>query len=538
MFYFIFTGQKGLCSSWEISKQQKMGKKIQDDNGYFATLGGLLTTLFFLVSFISPLRAQVLPKEGSKLNYRIIGFSFPEVTQANKYTVEIASGRINSLDSFTKNIVQSVSSKDNRIIAEVPSFGAEYTWRVVYGGKKVNLKSSPFYHFSTAMNLFVDTSKFRLRILQPATEHKDDYVAVDAGSVLYDMKGNPVWSLPLSPGFDGYVADLEFTPEGTITFMYMGVYEINYDGAILWKPLKKGVISGDTLTENYHHQLTKLSNGHYMTLGTEVLLCKTDTVNDSSFVVVSHDKVIPEGFRKAHFGAMIEYDEKGNVVWTWRTSKYLIDLDFEGYMKMDSTLRYDPHDNAFYFDEKNKWIYLGFRNLNRVVKIEYPSGKVLRTYGEIFKPGVRETGKGLFCNQHTIGRTSDGYLYYYNNNSCNLKDSLPTIVMLQEPVSPNDTFKKVWEYTCTVEGNNRKYFFSGGDVIELPDRSLFVNMGSTYSKLFIVNRDKKVLWSALPETFIETDRKWTLLHEDRANIITRKDLERLIWKAEATGNNP
>ena len=69
-------------------------------------------------------------------------------------------------------------------------------------------------------------------------------------------------------------------------------------------------------------------------------------------------------------------------------------------------------------------------------------------------------------------------------------------------------------------------------ILELPDGNLFVCMGSEFSKLFIVNRGKKVLWSALPERYIEPDTKWVPNHEYRANIISRKDLEQIIWNAE------
>ena len=104
--------------------------------------------------------------------------------------------------------------------------------------------------------------------------------------------------------------------------------------------------------------------------------------------------------------------------------------------------------------------------------------------------------------------------------------------MMQEPANERDALKKVWEYQCTVEGNNNRKFTSGGNVIELPDHSLFVCMGSFYSKVFIVSRDKKVLWSALPEKYIPADKKWYPFHQSRANIVTRQQVENLIWNSE------
>jgi len=499
----------------------------------------IVALLFFFAAPIT-VNSQIFPKEGSLLNYRIIGFSFPQVPEAKAYKIEIAKGNYTRVDSFTKNIIQYADSKDNRLIMEVPAFGSEYTWRVVYKVKQ-KTESTPLYHFMTLMNDHVDTNKLHLRILQAAADqYRDDYVSVDAGGVLYDMSGRPVWFIPDTNGIGGNVVDLKFTRDGTITFFFKTACEINYNGDILWRAPNNGAISGDSARgEFYHHEFTKLSNGHYMTLGTQPVMCKLISVKDSSYVIFSNDKIEQNGYKRARFGTIIEYNENGKVLWSWLSSKYIKGPDFDYYeSQIDSIKRFDPHDNAFFFDEKNKCVYLGFRNLNRIYKIDYPSGNILSIYGESFRPGVSGIGENLFCNQHSIGRTQDGYLYIFNNNSCQLTDSLPTVVIFQEPMSDNDSIKKIWEYVCTVDGffpkYSRKTFGSGGNAIELPDQSLFVNMGSEYSKLFIVNRDKKILWSALTERFMETDQKWTPIHEYRANIISRKDLERLIWKAESS----
>ena len=499
-------------------------------------------SLIILFFFLIPLQAisQVLPKEGSKLNYRLIGFAFPSAPHALNYIIEIAEGYYNNQDSFKANVIRSFGGTENKIVGEAPFWGSQYTWRTVYNFNNKITKTSSLYHFGTQTDDRVDTNKLRLKILQPTLEYKDYFVSVDAGEVLYNMSGNPVWFKPDSNGINGGVADMQFTPQGTITFLFKNAYEINYNGDILWKAPNNGAVSGDTtLGEFYHHEFTRLSNGHYMVLGMQFLSCKSVSLKDSSFIIVSGKRNVP-GYSLGRFGTIIEYDEKGNVVWSWKSSKYLLGSDFDYFESgIDSLKRFDPHDNAFYFDEKNKVIYLCFRNLNRITKIEYPSGRVLCHYGENYKPGITGIGSGLFCNPHGVRRSRDGYLYFFNNNSCEIKDSLPSVVMLQEPVLLNESLKKIWEYTCTIDTADypkgyKKIFGSGGNAIELPDRSIFVNMGTQYSKLFIVNRDKKVLWSALPERFMEPDEKWTIVHEYKANIISREDIERLIWNTEAS----
>ncbi len=499
-----------------------------------------LYVLFFIFILATQTYAQVLPVEGSKLNYRIVGLSFQATDHKGKYKIEIAAGNYNTEDLFVKNRIKTIETDDNKTIAEVPAFDKQYTWRVSTTNKKHVTTSSPFYHFSTGIVTNADTSKFRLRIMQPGKPGKDYYVSVDAGGVLYDMSGAPIWFIPHANGIGSYVADLKFTPEGTATFVYKDPYEINFNGDILWQIKQNGVVSGDTLGEFFHHEFTKLSNGHYMALGSQILLCKTIYTGDSAHIEVSKEKgkVEKDGFKFGLFGTLIEYDKEGNVVWSWKSSKYLIGSDFDYFRNHDANLQYQPHDNAFFFDEKNKCIYIGFRDISRILKVEYPSGKVSSVYGDCFKPGCHATGEGIFCGQHSIGRTMDGLLYVFNNNSCLHTDSLPTIVLLKEPEHPNQPLEKVWEYTCPVEPKAPLKFNSGGNVIELADSTLYINMGSQYSKLLIINRNKKILWSAMPERFIETDKIWAPIHQYRTNIIDRKELEKMIWRAEEEASRP
>lgn len=496
----------------------------------------LLAALLLLLCTSMHCEAQVFPREHGLLNYRIIGFSFPQIPKANRYEIEIAEGDYNIVDSFNKHITHREESDSFRKIIEVPQWGKAYTWRVVYksGGKK---EGTVLYHFSTDVNDRVNTNKMRIRILQQSTStYSNNYVFMESGGVLYDMKGNPIWYVPDTNGYNHFIVDGKFTKDGTITFLNKTGYEINYDGDVLWKAPNDGTVNGDKVNgENYHHEFTKLSNGHYMALGMEVLLCKLITKKHSSYVFVYDGKPGTEksGYTQGRFGTLIEYDKDGKAVWNWKSSKYLIGSDFDYYeANVDTLKRFDPHPNAFFFDEKNHCIYYGSRNLNRIVKIDYPSGEILATYGANYKPGEKEVGAGLFCNQHNINRSQEGYLYYFNNNSCMNRDSLPSIVMIQEPTFATQDIKKVWEYTCTADGTFKGNFGSGGNVIELPNRTLFVCMGSEYSKTFIIDREKNILWSVLPERLMEPDNKWVPIHEYRANIISRAELERMIWKAE------
>ena len=225
---------------------------------------------FLFILFLTPhfIKSQTIPKEGDKLNYRLIGFLFPPAQQVNKYTLEIASGNYNDENSFQNNIIEKVNSQNNKTITDVPSFGAQYTWRVVYdkNGKTIN---SPFHHFSTIMFDDVDTNLTRLRIFKKAETYKDAYVFLDASKTLYDMNGRPLWHLPDINGAAIQARDLKISPQGTITLLLGNdAFEINYHGDVLWKAPNNGRVNGDT-SEFYHHQFNRLDNGNYLVLGNE-----------------------------------------------------------------------------------------------------------------------------------------------------------------------------------------------------------------------------------------------------------------------------
>lgn len=512
----------------------------------------LLLLLFFYIP--SQLLSQVLPKEGSKLNYRLIGFSSPQTHSNGKCTLEIAAGNYNSNDSFNKHIIKSLDCRTGKIIAEVPAFGQDYTWCVAYTGRRSG--QTELHHFSTMMSPNVDTTIKRLRIINEAQKYKGAYIFIDGMQALYDMQGNPVWFLPesLAPP-DVTARDIKLSPQGTITFVIEGdnVYEINFKGDILWKGPNTGEISRKK-TEDYHNEFTRFANDHYMVLGSEYVLWKLPGYKTDSLMAdpgITIENTYSQGLP---FGTVIEYDEKGKVVWSWRSSDYFKGSDLYNHKTEDGRFDVaDVHENSFFFDEKNKCVYVSFRSVSRILKVKYPEGKVIADYGNMYDPDSGETANELFYGQHCVKVSHDGYLYLYNNNA--LQEGLPSIIMMQEPVGGKGYLKKIWEYVCSLDGvsddeqktynkqmarmrNENKagplktHFTAGGSVTELPDQSILASMNAPCSKVFIVTRDKKILWSALPE-IMGSNGIWSSYPTYRVSMITNpEDLEKLIWNAE------
>ncbi len=489
-----------------------------------------IVIIFILTCF--QLNAQVFPHEGDKLSYRLIGFSFPAQPGAIKYNIDVAKGVFQSDSAFEKNITTSLTTTDNRIIAEVPSFGARYTWRVTFYTAGNTAGKGEFHHFAVKMTAEADTSMTRLRIIKGAQTYKDAYIFIDGNMALYDMKGNPVWFLPgteRAPKNAVAPRDIKVTPKGTITFFTGNrPFEINYNGAILWQyPHNEAV--------GLHHEFTRLSNGHYMGMVYKDLTGQVRPIIPDSIPQYVYDS--SGFFRSKRYSSIIEVDENCHTVWEWSGLQYQNSSDLAMRRTVDcSPNDFDLHENSFFFDEKDKVIYLGIKNISRIVKIKYPEGNVLNTYGPLYKRGATRKENNLFCGQHSCKRSPEDYLYLFNNNSCNT--SLPTIVKLQEPGPGENGLKKIWEYQCTVEKDGlsavrNSRFVSGGSVTELPDQSLLVMMGLPYPKVFIVNNDKQVLWSAIPEKFDPISKKWIYTDQYRAYLIAdRKELEQLIWNAE------
>ncbi len=506
-------------------------------NGWKEKLSVVLA--FFII--INSLQAQTSPKEGSALNYRLIDFSFQHNKKDKDCKLEIANGNYSAEDLFKKNILKTEACEGGRIIAEVPFWGNQYTWRLKYKDSTGANAKSELHHFSTSTTGMLDTNMFRLRIISQSTKYKDAFVLLDRTRMMYDMNGRPVWFLPESKAWEGDLRDLKLSPFGTITFLCGDkIFEANYDGDILWKGPDNGKVSGDN-SEHYHHEFTRLTNGHYMVMGDEEVGWTPELAKLKGCrpLGVSSDTMKGDitTSQKSMFGTLIEYDEKGKIVWSWRSSCYFIksDLMLDDSLKPGINDYIDIHSNSFYFDEKHKTIYIGFRGLSRIVKIRYPDGAVLNTYGEIYKASTPKMGNGLFLAQHSISLCHNGELCVYNNNFNPAKPfgQFPKVVLMQQPGPGKGQLKKSWEYECTVPEGGQRNFTTGGDVEELSDSSLFVCMGGSYSKISIINRARETLWSALPETYIESLNRWGANQTYRAHLIeNRKDLEKLIWATE------
>ncbi len=463
---------------------------------------------------------QFMPAENSQLHYTMIGFSFPEFVQAQKYHIRIAKGKIYDETTFAAQTIINDSSFTNKKIIRVPDWGQEYTWQVIYQTPSKGLQKGLLNHFSTRKVPSVDTSAMRLAIMKKNNEYKHNYIFLDGNQALYNMEGCPVWYPPFLDSATNSISDLKLTQDGTITCLYGGnIYEISYSGEVLWKGPNTGEISGDK-TENYHHEFTKLSNGHYMALGSSYVSWDPPSTDTMACEASSRNRD-----QKMMLPILIEYDKKGKVVWSWKfADEYnLCELPYE---IADKQLRMpDPHANAFFFDEKKKVVYMSLKYANQIISIQYP-GKKSKSGRTLQKIGCTYSG------QHCCRISRKGQLYLFNNNSC-AEGYHPGIVVMNDK-------QKSWEYEFSAADLNmdaetermtsRCRGGAGGSVVELSDGSFFVSLCSPLSGLYIVGPDRTVRWSAIPQRYEPVNDSWHYALQYRASIITsQSDIDRMIW---------
>ncbi len=484
--------------------------------------------LFFAVSA----KAQIHPSNGDTINYRLTGFSIPKNKDAVAYKLEIANGLINNSTDFNKNIFFNNQYNDNRMLVTLPEFGKSYTWRVSYINKKNKLKgSSQLYHLTTGSPAITDTNKYRLRILHNADHHKDLLIFLDYSRGMYDIDGNLLWYLPDIAGVtekDMSVRDLKPTPFGTLTFITVkNIYEIDYDGNVLWEGPKNKFIKKFDSLEMYHHEFTRLNNGNYMS-----------ATNKSEFIELGLDcaeaikKAIPmrriidgKTYRRVIMGGLIEMDKDGNAVWEWNSSPYIATDTLFVKKIPRSPEELGPHLNSFYFDENNHVVYMSFKNANHILKISYPSGDILARYN-----GVSEE-PAIFCGQHAVHLNNTGNVILFNNNNkayrYNNQEQVSSLVELN---TAGSRVKKVWEFPLDIDTATAPSGPAGGSMLQLAD-GCYIACGGTTGRSIIVDINKKLIWNALMEKKDEFQHTWRPFEEYKNSFIQDSSmLQKLVFK--------
>ena len=453
--------------------------------------------------------AQIHPFNNDTINYRLAGFSVPANNKADFYKLQVANGVINNNSDFSANIIIDSIYTQNNMLTLLPEYGKSYTWRVEYlNNIKRTQESSPLYHVTTGYAAITDTAINRMNIVQHAEHHTGLMVFIDQSKALYNLNGEVMWYLPPIKGISPRhlpIRDLKITPFGTLTFLAAGnLYEVDYDGNLLWTSAKTTNSQGLDSFDTYHHEFTRLSNGHYMAAGNEHVLIPLYI--DSAEAIKRHIPMmhVENGIvsRQVPLGTLEEFDEKGNIVWRWESSKYIKDDSLFFKRLPVSPDDVTPYMNSFYLDEKENVIYISFKNAHHVIKISYPDGALLASYY-----GLSETPP-LFAGQHAARLNNAGNLVIFNNNrKGDVHNSPDHISYLTELKEENGKVKKIWEFSCKIDSFAKSGTSTGGNILQMQDGCYLACVGST-GRVFIVNEHKKMIWNAILQKKDERNVWW------------------------------
>ncbi|TND09520.1 MAG: hypothetical protein FD123_1111 [Bacteroidetes bacterium] len=438
-----------------------------------------------------------VPEPGAVLNHTQVMFEYPGVKNAADYRLVIEElvpvVKTGKPDTLKKIVIEQVDRTPATLVSGL-EFGKSYSWYFIAFDPKGNpIAQSPAKRFSILPLPPADPAKNRVRVLKKSKDNTGLFT-LDYMHAIIDRNGNPVWCLRPVPGKiseSDLIRDIRVTPQGTITMLStQHIYELNTAGKILWTGPDDGKVSG-TNREYYHHDFKRLPNGNYMVLGNEIIIKKvpggTDTV-------------------RVNFGTIIEYTFWGKPVWVWRSKDYFTnDSEIFNSRNEQGKTQASLHLNAFSVDEKGEYVYAGFRDLNRILKIEKATGQVAGDYG----------GK-LFWHQHDANILPDGNIALFNNDSVADPKITSSAMIIAPPARPGEQPKVAWKFDCKMDEQNDGKSIKMGSMDLLPNGNYLINMGGV-NRVVEVSKDKKIAWDILVEAWSEKEKKWIESKQYRAH---------------------
>ncbi len=450
-------------------------------------------------------------------------FEHERVKDADEYIVQVTS----AVDvSFEHPLFSYTDSSLATMISHF-EFGKKYSWRYTGLRHGKQLQWIGPFDFEILDDIHVHKKSYRADILlnDPA-KNSGGLITLDMAHTIIDRDGNFIWFLPLDTGenikkelrsmHNRTINDISVTKSGTVTLINSARGEERaLNGKFIWISPKQIPTGKDSVfnrsSYNYHHCFRKLSSGNYMILDKEIIskpatmfgaihpLYRHVPGADSSIILIANEMIK-------------EFDKKGNMVWKWSSENYFDNNELKNVLrkKPDSGLLNSVpggHLNAFEVDEKNGFVYAGFRAVSRVIKIDKDSGNVVLSWGQ--------RGERFFSKQHDITLLHDGTLAVFNNDADSIDTHQASSVIIFTQPSVNERSQTVWKFDCRLDTGYCNSF-RGGSVDELKNGNLLVCMGAI-NRVFEVTRNKEIVWSSTIERYDEHELSWRPLPLERAH---------------------
>jgi hypothetical protein len=200
------------------------------------------------------------------------------------------------------------------------------------------------------------------------------------------------------------------------------------------------------------------------------------------------------------FGVIAEYNRHGQLKWRWDSYNYFRQEDLLFKKTPDGKPDISTHLNAFEFADSGRTVYAGFRDMNRIVKVDRITGKAVASYGSPMPSGEAPTGKDFFNKQHDITLLRNGNLAVFNNDSIGVPGIISSVVIFTQVSAPGEQSQIVWEFPCKWDSLTSGKSEKGGSIDELPNGNYLINMGSLH-RCIEITPDKKIVWDVIEEYY-------------------------------------
>ena len=470
--------------------------------------------IFCLILLATPVFSEVLPAENSRLNYTTVYFEEDLTKGADEYELSLYT------DSTLTQLFASKKAKLPAFWVADLDWAKTYYWRIS-ALKKENGPAVPgkIHRFSIMKIVYQSYEGIRIDIIiNKEEEHGGGVMCIDYTKSVIDRRGRQIWAIPpvdSVPLGKMYIRDMRITKENTITFLTFHVpYEIDFSGKVLWQAAYPFIMGKDTII--YHHDFKKTSRGTYMVMGDKVVYRKILGHYSDQEQKCNPDITTINGmlYKKTPITILLEFNKEGKLIWFWDANTYISDEDLN-YKKVEGcTPNFATHANAFSENEEGTKVYVGFRDINRVVKIDKKTKQVESSYGERY-PSGDATIQVEMLNQHDANVSNHNSIYVFNNNGFKNPHGVSSILELKDNIR-NDEAAVIWRFDLNFDKLTRGKSVNGGNIVELPNKNLFFCAGAL-NRIFEITKDKKIVWDALLYAKPKNDTVWEPFVQYRAN---------------------
>ena len=217
-----------------------------------------------------------------------------------------------------------------------------------------------------------------------------------------------------------------------------------------------------------HHDMDELADGR-------ILRLSFDSFETQPGYLVAGDTIELVGL------------DRTTVEWSWRGQDHipLTDVNDQDILQDAFGFGHDwTHSNSLWFDEQESKIYLNVRNLNRIYRIDYPSGDVDWVMGD-----GGDFGGGIWDHAHDPQYLSAGHLLIFDNGLRRPGPDKYTRVIEVAYDPGQGSADVVWEYRETPD-----FYSAAQGACHVEDNGNIFVTDSMNGRIFEVTREKQVVW--------------------------------------------